>query len=71
MNVILTTNAKLKSGGTTSAWFHTNKTKIDPELEKEFLSLFPEIEKLGSLSLQSNKRNKFNLPIYLDCQRER
>ena len=66
MNTVTTTNADLKGNGTTSAWMKTSKNKIDDELIKEFYNHFPEIEKVHSLTLSSNKRDKFNLFIRLD-----
>jgi hypothetical protein len=57
MNTACTTYAKVKGGGTMSAWFDTPKIKIDDELKQEFLILFPEIERLKSIDLFTKNIN--------------
>jgi hypothetical protein len=53
-----TTYTKLKSGGTGSAWFKTNKKEIDPDLIQEFYTKFPDFVEIHNLSISSvEKKN--------------
>ena len=54
-NTVVTTGAKMKSGGTGSAWFHTNDEKLEQKHVDIMLEKFPEISEIYSISLTLRK----------------
>ena len=52
----VTTGAETHGNGTTSAWFETDKNKIDQSLVDEFFVRFKEIKKVHSVSLLSKEK---------------
>lgn len=63
MNYVAVADVKLKSGGTSHCWFHTDKTEIDKSLMEEFLSKYPEIKKVVSIGIHS-KEMKNGFPVF-------